>query len=139
MTFLGPSRLIRRARVDRERMNGSREFCRKKRIDAPVAVEAAQPRKSARNDLHPEVGLAFGSRARMAGVQMAFVDHLQPLRLQRLVQNVLDPGAYAHDEISFGLRRGHDGRGDMRQGLARANRLARMRLFGPVGAPIMVA
>ena len=84
LTFAG------RLRVDRERMHGTREFARKRRIYHAMALDTALPFEGLRYNIYAEVRLAAGPVAGMPLVQMGLVLDLEALGDESFAQLVGD-------------------------------------------------
>src|SRR5438094_10368862 len=88
--------LVRRLRLDRERMDGALEFRCKRRIYHAMALDPALPFEGRRYDIYPEMRLAARPVAGMALMQMRFVRDVEAFRQESFTQLVYDniPGAH---------------------------------------------
>jgi len=80
----------RRLRVDRERMHGTGEFARKRRIYHAMALDPALPLEGLRHNIHPEVRLAARPVAGMALMQMGLVLDLEAFGKESFAQLICD-------------------------------------------------
>jgi hypothetical protein len=87
----------RRLRLDGERVNGSPEFRRERRIYHAVAFNPALPFEGRRYNIDSEMRLAARPVARMALMQMRFVRNVEAFRQESFTQLVYDSVFGAHD------------------------------------------
>ena len=71
------------------------------RIDHPMALDPAFAGECRRDDADPEMRLAAGDGASMAGMKMRFINDAQAFRMERLCQLGLDTGLDRHDAATF--------------------------------------
>ena len=83
--------LPRRMRLNRHRVYRRLQLLRQKLIDHPVPLEAGFAGERFRHNADSEMRFACSVEMRlMPGVQLAFIDDFQPLRLQRRCQLLLN-------------------------------------------------
>src|SRR5262245_46127476 len=80
----------RRLGVNRQRVHGTREFARERRIYHAVALDPALPLEGLRHNIHPEMRLAARPVAGMALMQMGFVLDVEAFRKESFTQLICD-------------------------------------------------
>jgi hypothetical protein len=85
--YLPANRFPRHMRLYRQRVDGALQLFGQKSIYHPVPLNPRLPRKRLSHNSDSEMRFACSVEMRlMAGVEKAFVDHFQPLGLQRFCQ-----------------------------------------------------
>ena len=87
----------RRKRMQRERMHRAREFCRQRRIDHAMTVDARLADEGLRHNINSEMRLAAGPVTRMAFVQMRFIDDIETFGRESIAQLFCDVVFCGHD------------------------------------------
>src|ERR1700753_2239380 len=80
----------RRIRVDRQRMHGTGQFARERRVYQAMALDPALPFKGSGHNIHSEMRLAARPVAGMPSMQMGFVLDLEALGDESFAQLVCD-------------------------------------------------
>ena len=83
--------------MNRERMDGAREFRRQQRIYHAMAIESALPFEGFRHDINPEMGLAARPVARVTFMQMGFINDIEAFRSESFAQLLCDVIFCGHD------------------------------------------
>ena len=76
--------------MDGERMNGTCELARERRIYHAVALDPALPLEGLRHNIHTEVRLAARPVAGVAFMQMRFIRDVEAFRRESFTQLVCD-------------------------------------------------
>ena len=87
---------IRRQRRYRERVNGAGQFFSENVVDHALTIDARPAPERLGRDLDAEMSLAFGTRARMSGMHVRFVDDFEPGRRKGFSQFLPYGFGYRH-------------------------------------------